>query len=147
MPIITCPKCGAKNRVDERARSAIPKCGRCGTTLPVGSGSDGKPLHVTDSTFDEVLASAGDLPVLIDAWAEWCGPCKMLGPTIDQIAGESAGRWIVGKLNVDQSPRTASRFRISSIPTLLIFKNGQLRDQIVGLQPKQAIVSRLASIT
>jgi thioredoxin 1 len=70
----------------------------------------------------------------------------MLGTTIDQIAGESAGKWVIGKLNVDQSPRTASRFRISSIPTMLIFKNGHLRDQIVGLQPKQAIVSRLAAV-
>src|SRR3954468_20803936 len=146
MAIVTCPKCGAKNRVDERAAErATPRCGKCHTALASGA-PDGKPLTVTDSNFQDVLNTAGNKPVLIDAWAEWCPPCKMLGPTIDKIAGESGGRWVIGKLNVDESPGVAQQFRISSIPTMLIFKNGQLKDQLVGLQPKQAIEARLSSV-
>src|SRR4051812_7252558 len=145
MPIITCENCGAKNRVDDRARSAIPKCGRCGATLSIDAVVDGKPLIATDANFEKILASTVDYPLLVDCWAAWCGPCRSLEPTINQIAGESEGRWMVAKLNVDENPRTASRFRISSIPTMLIFKDGELRDQIVGLHPKQAILAKLES--
>jgi thioredoxin len=148
MAIITCPHCGAKNRVDERKAAATqPVCGRCKQPLAVsGDGaarSDGHPIEVTDATLAQVLASAGDRPVLIDCWAAWCGPCRMLAPTIDALAKESNGRWVVGKLDTDKNPETGSRFRISSIPAMLIFKRGQLIDQLVGLQPKQAIVARL----
>jgi thioredoxin 2 len=149
MAIITCPYCGAKNRVDERKAAATqPVCGRCKQPLVVsGDGtarSDGHPIEVSDATLAQVLASAGDRPVLIDCWAAWCGPCRMLAPTIDALAKESNGRWVVGKLDTDKNPATASRFRISSIPAMLIFKRGQLIDQLVGLQPKQAIVARLS---
>ena len=147
MTIVTCPNCGAKNRVDERAAAAKqPVCGRCGAKLPAPApgASDGHPVELTDGNFALFLADAGDKPVLVDCWAAWCGPCRMLAPTIDALAGESAGRWMVAKLDTDRNPQTAARFRISSIPTLLIFKRGQLVDQLVGLQPKPAIEARLA---
>jgi len=79
----------------------------------------------------------------VDAWAEWCGPCRTLAPILDQLAAESDGRYKIAKLNVDENPRTAAQFNIRSIPTLLIFKNGLLADQIIGVQPKQAIAARL----
>jgi thioredoxin 1 len=114
--------------------------------LPDASSSAGETISITDANFEQSLAMAGDRPLLIDCWAAWCGPCRMLTPTIDQLARESQGRWVIGKLNVDENPRTASRFNISSIPAMLIFRNGELRDQLVGLQPKQAIEARLAAI-
>ena len=147
MSIVVCPKCGAKNRVNERAAAMKqPVCGRCGTKLPLeGAAADAShPIEVTDGNFAQVLADAGDKPVLIDCWATWCPPCRMLAPTIDALAAESSGRYVIGKLDTDNNPQTSSRFQISSIPTMLIFKRGQLIDQIVGLQPKAAIAARLA---
>lgn len=148
MTIITCPNCQAKNRVDERtAASKQPVCGRCGAKLELSAATNGThPIEVTDSTFQQVLQSAGDKPILIDCWAEWCPPCKMLTPTIEALAKEANGRWVIGKLDVDHNPTVAGRFRVSSIPTMLIFKNGQLRDQLVGLQGKAAIELKLAAI-
>jgi thioredoxin 1 len=99
-------------------------------------------LILTDSNFDaEVIKSTQ--PVLVDFWAEWCGPCKMLGPTIDAIAKEYAGKVKVGKLNVDDNPGVSSRFGIRSIPTLIIFKNGNIIEQVIGLQSKESIKSKL----
>src|SRR3954466_15691438 len=100
MSIVTCPSCGAKNRLDESVHNAVPKCGPCGTVFP-SANTDAKPVTVTDANFQQVISSAGDKPVLIDAWAEWCPPCKMLGPTIDKIAGESGGGGGIGEWNVD----------------------------------------------
>jgi thioredoxin 2 len=145
MSIITCSKCGAKNRVDEaRVGQELPKCGRCGTPLTL---SDGHPLTITDANFASEVMGAGALPVLVDCWATWCPPCKAIAPTIEQLAAESAGRWKIGKLDVDANPRTARQFHIDSIPTLLIFKSGKLVDTVVGLNPKPAIVARLEKWT
>ena len=88
-------------------------------------------LTLTDATFDQDVLKS-DVPVLVDFWAEWCGPCKMMGPTIDAIATDYAGRVKVGKLNVDDNGGTAARYQIRGIPTLLVFKNGQIVEQIVG---------------
>jgi len=142
--IITCPSCGAKNRVDERAAATQrPVCGRCGAALPAQP-LHNKPQTVTDATFsEEVISASSSRPVLVDAWAEWCGPCRMIAPVLDQLAAESAGRYTIAKLNVDENPRTAAQFNIRSIPTLLIFKNGRLVDQLMGAQPKAAIAARL----
>ena len=96
----------------------------------------------TDTSFDaDVLKS--DVPVLVDFWAEWCGPCKMMGPTIDAVAAEYAGKAKVGKLNVDDNPATAGRFQIRGIPTLLLFKQGQVAEQIVGAVGKDKVVNIL----
>lgn len=102
-------------------------------------------IEINEGNFEtEVLKSAQ--PVLVDFWAEWCGPCKMLGPVLDEIAGEQAGRAKVGKVNVDESPELAARFGIRAVPTLLYFAGGEVRDQSVGAMSKKAIVSRLESL-
>ena len=144
--------CGTRNRVDERAAQlSQPVCGKCGAELPEVGGnasgiSDSKPQVVTDGTFaQEVIDASSATPVLVDAWAEWCGPCRMIAPILDQLAAESGGRYKIAKLNVDDNPSISAQFGIRSIPTLLIFKNGKLVDQIVGAQPKQAIAARLAA--
>ena len=148
MAIISCAKCGAKNRVDERAaRSLRPVCGKCGAALEAKASADSvdtsRPRTVTDATLARELEQAGDRPVLVDAWAPWCGPCRIIAPVLDQLAAESGGRYIIAKLNVDENPQTSARFRIQSIPTLLIFKNGALIDRMIGAQSQEAIAARL----
>jgi len=148
MTIIRCPACTTKNRVDERAAAQQqPVCGKCGAALPTSSATfDDGPQTVTDATFArDVVDASSSRPVLVDAWAELCGPCRMIAPVLDQLAEESGGRYNIAKLNIDENPRTAGQFNIRSIPTLLIFKNGKLVDQIVGVQPKPAIAARLQS--
>lgn len=138
--LIRCHACGASNRVprEKIERGLEPVCGRCKTPLPAG----GKPVTVTDATFaSEVERSP--LPVLLDMWAPWCGPCRMMAPVIDELAAEMAGRVQVAKLNVDENPATAERFNAHSIPTLLVLKAGREVDRIVGAQPKSEIAKRL----
>jgi thioredoxin len=98
---------------------------------------------VTDANFKREVLEARGIPVLLDCWAEWCGPCHMLAPVLDELAAESQGRYLIMKLNVDENPIVASQFNIRSIPTMLIFKDGALVDRLVGVQSKQAIAARL----
>ncbi|MBP9185865.1 MAG: thioredoxin [Bacteroidia bacterium] len=101
-------------------------------------------LEITDSNFEELVLKS-DKPVLVDFWAEWCGPCRMVGPVVEEIAKEYEGKAIVGKLNVDHNPKVATEFGIMSIPALLFFKNGQVVDKQVGAVPKHVLVNKLES--
>lgn len=136
--LLHCPSCGATNRVpvEKMAAKLQPVCGRCKSPLPL------QPLDITDSTFTSQVEKA-PLPVLLDMWAPWCGPCRAIAPILDQLATEMAGRVQVARMNVDDNPITAERFRITNIPALLVLKAGREIDRIVGAQPKTEIVRRL----
>jgi thioredoxin 1 len=99
-------------------------------------------LEVTDNTFDQEVKQSAT-PVLVDFWAPWCGPCKALGPVIDELASDYAGRVKVVKVNTDDNAATAQSYRISGIPSLLVFKNGELVEQLVGVQKKSALAALL----
>ena len=100
------------------------------------------PLEITDANFATEVEQS-DVPVLIDFWAVWCGPCRMIAPIVEELAGEYQGKAKIGKLDVDNNPGVATKFGIRSIPTILIFKGGKLADQIVGAVPKGVIVEKL----
>lgn len=138
--IVRCPSCGASNRVAISKVQAgnEPVCGRCKTPLPVTT----HPLTVTDASFARDVEQS-PLPVLLDFWAAWCGPCRMIAPVIEQLAAELAGRVRVAKLNVDENPMTAGRFGVRSIPTLVVFGGGREVDRIMGAVPREEILRRL----
>jgi thioredoxin 1 len=102
-------------------------------------------LNLNDNNFDSEI-NKGGTPILVDFWAPWCGPCRMIAPVLDKIADAMAGQAIVAKVNVDEAPGVASRFRVSSIPTLLFFKDGEVREQVVGLQGEADLTSRLKAL-
>lgn len=99
-------------------------------------------LEITDSNFDEVVLKS-DKPVLIDFWAEWCGPCRAVGPLVDEISSEYEGKAIIGKVNVDNNPDISVRYGIRNIPALLYFKNGEIVDKQIGAAPKSILVEKL----
>ncbi len=100
-----------------------------------------KTIELTDANFDEAINS--DKPVLVDFWAEWCGPCKMIGPVVEELAGDYDGKAVIAKLNVDENPQTTAKFGVRSIPTLLVFKKGQIVDKQVGAVPKAVLAQKL----
>jgi thioredoxin 2 len=142
--LLRCSTCGAVNRVppERLEEGRRPLCGRCRTPLPVS----GKPMTVTDVTFAAEVERS-PVPVVVDLWAEWCGPCRIIAPVIDELATTMAGRVRFAKLNIDENPATATRFNVRSIPTLLVFKDGREVDRIVGVYPKAEIARRLARLT
>jgi thioredoxin 1 len=102
-------------------------------------------LHLTEAAFDKTLAEQQGA-VIVDFWAEWCGPCKAIAPTLEELAAEYAGRVTIAKVNVDEHPGLAARFQVRSIPTLLFFKGGQVIDQVIGAVPKAQIKKRLDAV-
>jgi thioredoxin 2 len=135
--VITCPHCGRRNRVPAAA-TGFPRCGNCHQPLPWIA-------NAADDTFAEV-AEAAPGPVVVDLWAPWCGPCRMIAPLLESLASEWAGRVRIAKLNVDENPATASRFNARSIPLLVVIKDGREVDRIIGVQPREEIERRLQRV-
>jgi thioredoxin len=133
-----CGRCGAKNRVARARIQDGPRCGQCKEPL-----FPGRAITVTDASWKREVEES-PLPVLVDFWAPWCGPCRVIGPVVEQIAGERAGRIKVVKVNVDENPQLASRFAVQSIPMLMMLEQGRVVDQIRGAVPKATLEARLA---
>ena len=126
----------------EKLRGGLqPVCGRCKSGLPLST----HPVFVTDANFAEEVERS-PLPVLLDMWAAWCEPCRMIAPAIEQLAAELAGRVRVAKLNIDENREIPKRFGVQSIPTLLVLKDGREIDRLVGAMPKQEILRRLQAV-
>jgi thioredoxin len=146
--IVRCQKCGSLNRIsrDRLQRGKSPVCGHCHGELG-GSPSTAVnvPLKITDDNFQSLIDGASR-PVFVDFWAGWCGPCLMIGPFIEELAADLAGRVDVGKLNVDENPRTAAMFGVRSIPTMIIFDQGREVGRISGAIPKEAMVEKIRTL-
>jgi len=136
--VLRCPKCKAKNRVARARLAQGPTCSACHTALVPAS-----PVTVTDGEWATEV-DGSPMPVLVDFWAPWCGPCRAMAPVLDQLAAETKGHLKVTKLNVDENPRMASTFQVQAIPTLILFDRGQKKEEIRGALPKAALKARLA---
>ena len=132
--IAVCPQCGTKNRLTPTFPTKTPICGKCKGSLPW-------IVNGTDISFRKELDTS--TPVLVDFWAEWCAPCRMTAPVLEDLAREKAGQIKVMKINVDQNPSTANQFNIRSIPTLILFKNAQPVETLVGAMSKEALLQRI----
>jgi thioredoxin 2 len=142
--IIRCLQCGTKNRMPENRPHDRPLCGKCSSPLIIDSNS-GVPVDVTDESFlREVVQSPGI--VLVDCWAPWCGPCKMVAPILDELAAKYADGVRIAKLNIDENPLTASQYEIRNIPTMILFREGKLVDRLVGALPKEEIERKLLAV-
>jgi thioredoxin 2 len=141
--IVVCEKCGTKNRVPAARIEEGPVCGKC--RAPLDAGASSVPFNVTDRSFENEIISFSGV-VLVDCWAPWCGPCRMVAPVLDQLAKEYKGRVRIAKLNTDENPAISAKYSIQSIPTMLIFKGGKLADRLVGALPKQEIERHLAPL-
>ncbi len=128
--VVACPACGRKNRVPAAA-SGTPRCGACSGAVPWIADAD-------DTSFAAV-AERSPLPVVVDLWAPWCGPCRMVAPALEQVATELAGRVKLVKVNVDEAPATAARYGARSIPTMLVLRDGELTARQVGAAPAPAL--------
>jgi len=131
---VACPQCGATNRVPAARLGEDPVCGRCGRAL-----LDGRPVELSDANFDKVVATS-DLPVVVDFWAPWCGPCRQMAPQFEQAAHTLKGKALLVKVNSDDNPHTASRFGIRSIPTLVKLQRGSEVARVAGARPAGQIV-------
>jgi thioredoxin 2 len=136
MTIIACPNCGARNRVGP-TKSGTPRCPRCKNPLPWVVNADA-------ATFTEETTAS--VPVVVDYWAAWCGPCRMIGPVLEDLAKRHAGHLKVVKVDVDANPALAAQAGAQSIPLLVVIRDGQERDRIVGALPRAALEQRLAPL-
>ena len=130
---LPCPSCGRWNRIAAKRITDGPKCGVCSAPLRLDH-----PVLLTDATFDRVLRET-TLPILVDFYADWCGPCRMMAPAVDELARSSAGSILVAKLDTDASQRVAARFQIRGIPTVIAFRNGREERRQSGVMPLAAL--------
>jgi thioredoxin 2 len=133
--VVGCPQCGARNRLKISPQDRVPICGKCRNPLPW-------IIAGTDISFRKELETS--TPVLVDFWAEWCAPCRMTAPVLEDLARDKAGRIKVVKINVDQNPATSGQFNIRSIPTMILFKEGLPVETLVGAMSKDALLERLS---
>ncbi|MBU4053972.1 MAG: thioredoxin TrxC [Proteobacteria bacterium] len=139
-----CSSCGTKNRIPHEKAGQTAKCGKCGSAMDTSALLVDRTVVIEDRNFNRNILES-PLPVLLDCWAPWCGPCKMIGPILEDLAMEWRGRIRIGKLNVDENPATANKFEIRSIPTLMVFDHGKRVDTLVGALPKGQIVDAMAA--
>jgi thioredoxin 2 len=135
---LQCQFCQTWNRVDATRAADRPKCGNCGRPILLD-----RPLRLTDDTFDRTIESAG-VPVLVDFYADWCGPCKIMAPVVDQLASKVVGRALIAKLDTDASPRTAQKFDIRGIPSVIVFRHGRPAARQTGALPLPTLEKLLA---
>ena len=141
--IVTCPTCGQRNRaVYEKLKEPF-RCSKCQTTLHL----PGQPVEVTTESIFDALTKRSPLPILVDFWAPWCGPCKMIAPELVKAASAKAGKWLIAKVNIDEIPNLASRFQISGIPTMTIFHGGREVARQSGAMLAPAIQQFMASVS
>jgi len=133
----TCSECGAVNRILTTRAGDDPQCGRCHKKI-----FPRRTVLVTDASWRQAVEGSA-IPVLVDFWAPWCGPCRAVGPMLEQVAREQGGKLKIVKLNVDENPGSAARFQVQAIPTMILFRGGREVDQLRGALPKEALEARL----
>ncbi len=132
--VVECASCGARNRIRPASAGEVPVCGKCRKPLPW-------LVSASDTSFAGELRAG--VPVLVDFWAEWCGPCRIVGPILEELARDEAGRIKVVKLDVDRNPAVAGQFNVQSVPTMILFKNGEPVETMIGAMGKGALLGRL----
>ncbi len=139
--LMPCASCGKTNRVRYASLGANTRCAHCHTALPAPA----EPVEVPDAAAFDALVSASPLPVVVDFWAPWCGPCRMMAPELDKVARGAAGQWLVVKVNTEAVPELGERFRIQSIPTLALFQGGREINRAAGARPEADIRAFVSS--